>query len=68
MYQMTVTTHSKWLANCLRKVGIFRLRIDNRLLDEQERAAESMESFVWPQYLVEPQHMEGDGDDLLFDL
>jgi hypothetical protein len=29
---------------------------NNRGLDEQER---SMKRFVWPQYLVEPQYVEG---------
>ena len=29
---------------------------NNRILDEQER---NMKRWVWPQYLVEPQHIEG---------
>jgi hypothetical protein len=32
---------------------------NNRGLDEQERTVEKIKRLVWPQYLVEPQYIEG---------
>ena len=40
-------------------IGSFELSFNNVGLDYQERTVEKTRRLVWPQYLVEPQYIEG---------
>jgi len=49
----------KWLANKSRKIRRSDSPFNNEGLDEYERTVGMYESIICPQYLVEPQHIEG---------
>jgi hypothetical protein len=44
--------------------GSFELSFNNVVLDYEGRTVEKIKRFVWPQYLVEPQYIEGYVEDI----
>ena len=50
----------KWFANKRTGIGILDFFFNDRVLDQQGgEQRKSMNQLVWPQYLVEPRHVEG---------
>lgn len=54
-----ISIHSKLPANKAKGIGLLKITFQKQLIRLIESIAEKHAMIRWPQYLVEPQHVEG---------